>query len=37
MLNVYSGNAILDKNGEAWVELAEWVEALNSDFRIMKK
>lgn len=33
MLNVYSGNAVLDKNGEAWVELAEWVEALNSDFR----
>ncbi len=33
MLNVYSGNVVLDKNGEAWVELAEWIEALNSDFR----
>ena len=33
MLNVYSGNVVLDSNGEAWVELAEWVEALNSDFR----
>ena len=33
MLNVYSGNAVLDKNGEAWVDLPEWVEALNCDFR----
>lgn len=31
--NVYSGNAILDDNGEAWVLLPEWVEALNEDFR----
>ncbi len=32
-LNVYSGNVVLDENGEAWVELEEWVEALNADFR----
>ncbi|MGQ9495589.1 MAG: hypothetical protein ACUVRY_04930 [Thermoanaerobaculaceae bacterium] len=33
MLNVYNGNVILDANGEAWVELPEWFEALNRDFR----
>jgi hypothetical protein len=33
MMNVYNGNAVLDENGEAVVELAEWFEALNSDFR----
>lgn len=33
MLNVYSGNTTLDKNGEAWVDLPEWVEALNHNFR----
>ncbi len=33
MINVYSGNVILDENGEALVELAEWVEAFNKDFR----
>jgi hypothetical protein len=33
MANVYSGNATLDGNGEAWVELPDWLEALNSDFR----
>jgi hypothetical protein len=24
---------VLDTNGEAWVELPEWFEALNGDFR----
>lgn len=33
MLNVYSGNATLDENGEAWIELPEWVESVNHDFR----
>ena len=33
MMNVYNGNVELDENGEAWVELPEWFEALNRDFR----
>jgi FG-GAP-like repeat len=33
MMNVYNGNTVLDADGEAWVELPEWFEALNSDFR----
>jgi hypothetical protein len=33
MMNIYNGNATLDVNGEAWVELPEWFEALNQDFR----
>lgn len=33
MMNVYNGNAILDQNGEAWVELPEWFEVLNKDYR----
>jgi hypothetical protein len=33
MMNVYNGNVNLDSNGEAWVELAEWFDALNRDFR----
>jgi len=33
MKNVYDGVAGLDAKGEAWVELPEWFEALNSDFR----
>jgi hypothetical protein len=33
MMNVCNGNVVLDHNGEAVVELAEWFEALNSDFR----
>jgi hypothetical protein len=33
MMNIYNGNVVLDKNGEAWVELPEWFEALNRDFR----
>ncbi len=33
MMNVYNGNTQLDSNGEAWIELPEWFEALNRDFR----
>jgi hypothetical protein len=33
MMNVYNGNVILDANGEAQVELPDYFEALNRDFR----
>jgi hypothetical protein len=33
MMNIYNGNAELDGAGEAWVQLPEWFEALNQDFR----
>ena len=33
MMNMYNGNVVLDNNGEAWVELPEWFETLNKDFR----
>jgi hypothetical protein len=33
MMNVYNGNAVLEANGEAWVELPDWFEALNEEFR----
>ncbi len=33
MMNVYNGVIRLDGNGEAWVELPNWFEALNRDFR----
>jgi hypothetical protein len=33
MKNIYGGNATLDTNGEAIVQLPEWFEALNKDFR----
>ncbi len=33
MMNVYNGNVALDRNGEAWVQLPEWFEAINKDFR----
>jgi hypothetical protein len=33
MMNVYNGNVILDASGEAWVNLPDWFEALNRDFR----
>ena len=33
MKNVYDGVAQLDEDGEASVELPEWFEALNGDFR----
>ncbi|MGH7597743.1 MAG: beta strand repeat-containing protein [bacterium] len=33
MKNVYDGVVVLNAGGEAWVELPEWFEALNRDFR----
>ncbi len=33
MANIYSGNVTLDAGGEARVELPDWFEALNGDFR----
>jgi hypothetical protein len=33
MKNLYDGAARLDEDGSAWVELPEWFEALNGDFR----
>jgi len=33
MMNVYNGNVVLDEKGEAWVDLPDWFEALNRDFR----
>ncbi|HEX5434555.1 MAG TPA: hypothetical protein VFY05_09985 [Candidatus Angelobacter sp.] len=33
MKDIYDGIAILDNNGEAWVKLPGWFEALNEDFR----
>ncbi len=33
MTNIYSGNVTLDRKGQAVVDLPEWFEALNGDFR----
>jgi hypothetical protein len=33
MMNVYSGNATTDVRCEAWVELPDYFEALNRDYR----
>ena len=33
MMNLYSGTVALDKRGNAWVQLPDWFEALNKDFR----
>ncbi|MEW6337440.1 MAG: hypothetical protein AB1625_08555, partial [Acidobacteriota bacterium] len=33
VLNVYSGNVVTDEDGRAVVELPEWFEAVNTDFR----
>jgi len=33
MMNIYNGNVVLDARGEAWVEMPDWFEALNQDFR----
>jgi len=33
MMNVYNGNVVLDALGEALVEMPEWFEVLNRDFR----
>jgi hypothetical protein len=33
MMNIYNGTAVLDSDGEAWINLPNWFEALNRDFR----
>ena len=33
MMNIYNGNVVLDARGEAVVEMQDWFEALNQDFR----
>ncbi|MEW5876536.1 MAG: hypothetical protein AB1751_00520 [Acidobacteriota bacterium] len=33
MMNIYNGNVVTDEEGRAVVELPEWFEALNRDFR----
>ena len=33
MMNIYNGNVVLDDRGEAVVQLPDWFEALNQDFR----
>jgi hypothetical protein len=33
MKNLYDGVVTLDAQGEAWVQLPKWFEALNTDFR----
>jgi len=33
MMNIYTGNVTLDTKGEGVVELPDWFEALNRDFR----
>jgi trimeric autotransporter adhesin len=33
MMNIYSGNAVLDSDGKGVVSLPEWFEAVNEDFR----
>lgn len=33
MKTVYDGTVVLDSEGQAWVEMPDWCEALNGDFR----
>jgi hypothetical protein len=33
MMNIYNGLAVLDAHGKATVQMPDWFEALNSDFR----
>jgi hypothetical protein len=33
MMNIYTGNAILNNDGEVVVSLPDWFEAVNTDFR----
>lgn len=33
MMNIYNGNVVTDANGRATIELPEWFETLNRDFR----
>jgi hypothetical protein len=32
-MNIYNGNAVLDENGAAWIDMPEWFQALNREFR----
>jgi hypothetical protein len=33
MMNIYNGTVVLNSNGEAWINLPDWFDALNRDFR----
>jgi hypothetical protein len=33
MMNIYNGNVTTDANGEAVIQLPDWFDALNKDFR----
>ena len=33
MMNIYNGNVLLDENGSAMIEMPDWFEPLNRDFR----
>jgi hypothetical protein len=33
MMNLYTGNVVLDSRGEAQVEMPDWFETVNGDFR----
>lgn len=33
MMNIYNGTTVLDEKGEAEIQLPDWFEALNRDFR----
>jgi hypothetical protein len=33
MMNIYTGNVMLDGNGRAMVQLPDWFEVVNGDFR----
>jgi hypothetical protein len=33
MMNIYNGIVALDQHGQAWVQLPDWFEALNGEFR----
>jgi hypothetical protein len=33
MMNIYSGNVVLDAKGEGWVQVPDWFNAVNTDLR----
>ncbi len=33
MMNIYNGNVVLNGKGEAWIDMPEWFQPLNRDFR----
>ena len=33
MMDIYNGVVVLDARGQAWVQMPDWFEALNMDFR----